>query len=85
MNFLIIIHVKRKSNVVVRHYVCKPKFWFSCLVTKWEGIDTPFFPIYIGFLILKMAKHIVMSMHACVCCANKLILIVRVVILLVAI
>jgi hypothetical protein len=50
-----------------------------------KELDTPFFPIYIGSLILKMAKHIVMSMHACVCCANKLILIVRVVILLVAI
>ena len=34
---------------------------------------------------LQMAKHVVMSMHVCVCCANKLILIVRVVIMLVAI
>jgi hypothetical protein len=48
-------------------------------------LDTPFCPIYIGPLILKMAKHVVMSMHVCVCCANKLILIVRVVIMLVAI
>ena len=36
-------------------------------------------------LILKMDKHIVMLMHVCVCCADKLILIVRVVIMLVAI
>ena len=48
-------------------------------------LDTPFCPIYIGPLILKMAKHIIMSMHVRVCCANKLILIVRVVIMLVAI
>jgi hypothetical protein len=48
-------------------------------------LGTPFFPIYIGPLILKMAKHVVMSIHVCVCCANKLILIVRVVIMLVAI
>jgi hypothetical protein len=39
-------------------------------------LGTPFCPIYIGPLILKMAKHVVMSMHVCVCCANKLILIV---------
>ena len=45
----------------------------------------PFCPIYIGPLILKMAKYVVMSMHVCVCCANKLILIVRVVIMLVVI
>jgi hypothetical protein len=48
-------------------------------------LGIPFCPIYIGPLILKMAKHVVMSMHVCVCCANKLILIVRVVIMLVAI
>ena len=48
-------------------------------------LGTQFFPIYISPLILKMAKHVVMSMHICVCCANKLILIVRVVIMLVAI
>ena len=48
-------------------------------------LGTQFCPIYIGPLILKMAKHIVMSMHVCVCCANKLILIVRVIIMLVTI
>jgi hypothetical protein len=48
-------------------------------------LGTPFCLIYIGPLILKMAKHVVMSMHVCVCCANKLILIVHVVIMLVAI
>jgi hypothetical protein len=48
-------------------------------------LGIPFCPIYIGPLILKMVKRIVMSMHVCVCCANKLILIVRVVIMLVAI
>jgi hypothetical protein len=87
MNFLVTIYVKKRKLivVVVRHYVCKPKFWFGGLVTKWEGIRHPICPIYIGPLILKMAKHIVMSMHVCVCCANKLILIVRVVIMLVAI
>ena len=46
-------------------------------------LGTPFCPIYIGPLILKMSKYVVMSMH--VCCANKLILIVDVVITLVAI
>ena len=39
MNFLVTIYVKRKSNIVVRHYVCKPKFWFGGLVTKWEGVS----------------------------------------------
>jgi hypothetical protein len=48
-------------------------------------LGPPFCLIYISPLILKMANHIVMSMHVCVCCANKLILIVRVVIMLVAI
>ena len=48
-------------------------------------LGTLFCPIYIGPLILKMAKHVLMSMHVCVCCANKLILIIRVVIMLVAI
>jgi hypothetical protein len=48
-------------------------------------LGTPFCLIDIGPLILKMAKLVVMSMHVCVCCANKLILIVRVVIMLVAI
>ena len=83
MNFLVTIYVKRKSNVVVRHYVYKPRFWFGGLVTKWEGVRHPFCPIYIGPLILKSAKHVIMSMH--VCYANKLILIVDVVITLVAI
>jgi hypothetical protein len=46
-------------------------------------LGTLFCPIYIGLLILKLAKHVVMSMY--VCCANKLILIVDVVITLVAI
>jgi hypothetical protein len=40
-------------------------------------LGTIFCPIYIGPFILKLAKHIVMSMHAC--CANKLILIVNVI------
>jgi hypothetical protein len=40
-------------------------------------LGTIFCPIYIGALILKLAKHIVMSMHAC--CAYKLILIVNVI------
>ena len=31
MNFLVTIYEKRKSNVVVRHYVCKPRFWFEGL------------------------------------------------------
>ena len=44
MNFLLTIYVKRKSNVVVRHYVCKPRFWFGGLVTKWEGIRHPILP-----------------------------------------
>ena len=48
-------------------------------------LGTPFCTIYISPLILKMAKHIVMSMHVYVCCANKLILVVRVVMMLVAI
>ena len=48
-------------------------------------LGTPFYLIYIGPLILKMVKHVLMTMHVCVCCANKLILIVRVVITLVAI
>jgi hypothetical protein len=48
-------------------------------------LGTLFCPIYIDPHILKMAKHIIMSMHVCVCCANKLILIVCVVIMLVAI
>ena len=85
MNFLVTIYVKRKSNVIVRHYVCKSRFWFGGLVTKWEGIRHPIVPDLHRGLILKMAKHIVMSMHVCVCCANKLILIVHVVIMLVAI
>jgi hypothetical protein len=48
-------------------------------------LGTPYCPIYIGPFILKMAKYVVMSMHVCVCCTNKLILIVCVVIMLVAI
>ena len=58
-----------------------PEAWLQ----NGKVLGTPFYPIYIGPLILKMAKYVVMSMHACVCCANKLILIVRVVIMLVAI
>jgi hypothetical protein len=81
MNFLVTIYVKRELIVVVRHYVCKPKVWLQ----NGKVLGTPFCPIYISSLILKIAKHIVMSMHVCVCCENKLILIVRVVIMLVAI
>ena len=44
MNFLVTIHVKGKSNVVVRYYVWKPRFWFEDLVTKWEGIRYPILP-----------------------------------------
>ena len=41
MNFLVTIYVKKKSNIVVRYYVCKPKFWFGGLVIKWEGVRHP--------------------------------------------
>jgi hypothetical protein len=58
-------------------------FGLEAWLQNGKVLGTPFFPIYIGPLILKMVKHIVMSMH--VCCANKLILIVRIVIMLVAI
>jgi hypothetical protein len=86
MNFLITICIKRKLIVVVvRHYVCKMKFWFGGLIIKYEGIRPPFRPIFIDPLILKMNKYIVMSMHVCVCCVNKLILIVCIVIMLVTI
>ena len=44
MNFLVIIYVKRKLIVIVRYYLCKLKFWFGNLVTKWEGIRHPIFP-----------------------------------------
>ncbi len=73
----------KRKLIVVRHYVFKPRFRFKGLITKWEGVKHPFCPIFIGPLILKLAKHVIMSMH--VCCANKLILIVDVVITLVAI
>jgi hypothetical protein len=58
-------------------------FGLEAWLQNGKVLGTPFCPIYIGPLILKMAKHVVMSMH--VCCANKLILIVDVVITLVAI
>ena len=85
MNFLVTIHVKGKSNVVVRHYVCKLRFWFEGLVTKWEGVRHPILPDLHRSFYIKNGQVCCMSMHVCVCCANKLILIVRVVIMLVAI
>jgi hypothetical protein len=60
-------------------------FGSKAWIQNGKVLGTPFFSIYISSLILKMAKHVVMSMHVCVCCANKLILIVFVVIMLVAI
>ena len=60
-------------------------FGLEAWLQNGKVLGTLFYPIYIGPLILKMAKHVVISMYVCVCCANKLILIFHVVIMLVAI
>ena len=39
----------------------------ACLQNE-KVLGTSFCPIYIGPLILKMVKHVVMSMHVCICC-----------------
>ena len=70
MNFLVTIYVKRKSNVVVKHYVYKSRFWFEGLVTKWEGVrHSIFLDLHRSFYIKN--GQLCYNVNACMCMLCK--------------